>query len=454
MTNFDHYRRTRRPYKHKKATKAGAVLFGVGFGAALAVLAVISGLLIPYLGPKLDSLVYHARTTYRRLLPHPEYLPTPAPVVKQAAPSLEQLERSEPVLPEVVATWQPTLPAPATAQADLLPPPVVPPTATPTTVSSPTPLPVVQAPLPDRVQLDGIVHQWQTWNNCGPATVTMNMSYFGYSATQAEAALFLKPNRDDKNVSPHELAAYVRETTGLEALVRRGGSLDQLKQFLSQELPVLAGTWLVHEEDGLGHYRLLTGYDETMGQFDTFDSLNGPHFKVSYEQFDADWRVFNRVYVILFPPEQAQVVESILGGLDDSTMYQQLLADTQADAAANPNDAIAYFNYGEALTYLERHDEAVTAFDRARQLGLHWRRLWYQFTPFEAYYAVGRYQDVLDLATATIKSTGGLEEAYYYRGLALHATGQPGAEKDFQAALAYNPNFKPAAEALNQLAAR
>jgi tetratricopeptide (TPR) repeat protein len=89
------------------------------------------------------------------------------------------------------------------------------------------------------------------------------------------------------------------------------------------------------------------------------------------------------------------------------------------------------------------------AFDRARQLGLHWRRLWYQFTPFEAYYATGRYQDVLALAEATIKGTGGLEEAYYYRGLALQATGQPGAEEDFQAALDYNPNFAPATEALN-----
>ena len=94
----------------------------------------------------------------------------------------------------------------------------------------------------------------------------------------------------------------------------------------------------------------------------------------------------------------------------------------------------------------------MVAFDRARQLGLHWRRLWYQFTPFEAYYAAGRYQDVLDLTEATIKGSGGLEEAYYYRGLALQATGQSGAEQEFQAALEYNPNFTPAAEALNAVA--
>jgi tetratricopeptide (TPR) repeat protein len=310
-------------------------------------------------------------------------------------------------------------------------------------------------PVAARVQLSGITHQWQTWNNCGPATVTMNMSYFGHAEMQADAASFLKPNRDDKNVSPHELAAYTRSSTGLQALVRRGGSLEQMKLLLSNNLPVLAGTWLVHDGDGLGHYRLLVGYDDATGQFDTYDSLNGPNYKVTYEQFEADWRVFNRLYVLIFPPEQEPTVRAILGeAVDDIAMYESILAAAQAELAANPDDAIAYFNQGDALTYLKRYEEATASFDKARQLGLHWRRLWYQFTPFEAYYAVGRYQDVLDLTGATLKSAGGLEEAYYYHGLALHATGQPGAEEDFQAALDYNPNFTPAAEALNQLTAR
>ena len=64
---------------------------------------------------------------------------------------------------------------------------------------------------------------------------------------------------------------------------------------------------------------------------------------------------------------------------------------------------------------------------------------------------MGRHQDVLDLAEATIKGTGGLEEAYYYQGLSLHATGQPGATEAFQAALTYNANFTPAQNALESL---
>ena len=273
----------------------------------------------------------------------------------------------------------------------------------------------------------------------------------GHSQTQVDAALFLKPNRDDKNVTPYELVNYVH-TTGLGAMVRQGGSIDQLKQFLSNNIPVLVETWLEHDGDGLGHYRLITGYNDTTNHFITADSLNGPSFQVSYEQLDADWRVFNRLYIVVYTPEQGKTVASIIGeDMDPGYMYERLLAEAQDEIEADPNDAVAYFNQGEILTRLERYDEAVAAFDQARLLGLHWRRLWYQFTPFEAYYATGRFQDVLDLTKATLRGTGGLEEAYYYQGLARHALNQADAIESLEAALAYNQNFAPAQAALDQL---
>ncbi len=428
--------RPRRPYEKKVIKKSSALVFGLSLGGVVAVALILLSTAMPGLSPHLDNLVYRARSYYRKWLPHPEYLPTPVPTPVALAGALAS--------PDLTLLPSPT-PLPSTAT----------PTVTPTPTQPATPLPptstVALQPTVERVKLTGLIHQWQTWNNCGPATVTMNLSYFGRTETQAEAALFLKPNRDDKNVSPEELAAYAR-TTGMEAIVRWGGSMALVKQLLSHNLPVLAETWLIHDGDGMGHYRLLTGYDDTTGQFSTFDSLSGPDFKVSYDQFDADWRVFNRLYLVVYPPEQAKLVAALIGpDMAEPAMYKRLAAEAAAEAAANPTEAIAPFNQGEALTHLKRYDEAAAAFDKARQLGLHWRRLWYQFSPFEAYYAVGRYQDVLDLADATIKGAGGLEEAYYYRGLALQAIGQPGAAEAFQAALEYNPNFAPADEALKNL---
>ena len=378
----------------------GALIFGIGLGAMLATLVIITGLLLP-----------------------------------EVKAHLNQTDTTNLVSPS-----QP------------LQPPTLTPTPLPTFTPVPTP-PPSPTPLPAQLQLTGLIHQWQTWNNCGPATLTMAMSYFGSTQTQADAAPHLKPNRDDKNVGPDELAAYAR-AVGFDAKVRLGGSIDLLKRFINHNLPVIVETWQVYEGDGLGHYRLITGYDDATGQLNTYDSLNGPDFRVDYAQFDADWRVFNRLYIVIYPPasEQAGTAPAIIGAdMEDAAMYARVLAQAQAEAEANPADAVAYFNQGEALARLGRFAEAAPAFDRARQLGLHWRRLWYQFTPFETYYAVGRYQDLLDLTAATLKSSGGLEEAYYYHGLALLALGQPGAKDDFQAALDYNPLFTPAAEALNQL---
>ncbi len=447
-------RRPRRPYEKKQASKGGALIFGLGLGALLATVAIVVALAIPSLSRRFDNLSFYARTYYRKLMPHPEFLPTPAPVVSIPGASGKNSDRAliinipaidQPVTEVITETAETSaasnvspIPAALNSQED--------------TIQKPIAVPEIILPTPgSQVQLSGIAHQWQTWNNCGPATVTMNTSYFGHPETQVEAAQYLKPNREDKNVNPHELAAYAR-TLGMKAIVRQGGSLEQMKQYLSHNIPIIAETWLVHDGDGLGHYRLLTGYNDETGQFNTDDSLNGANFKVDYAKFDTDWRVFNRMYVVVYPPEQADIVATIIGkDIDDTTMYKKLVRQAQEEIDANPNDAIAYFNLGDSLTRLGRYSDAVAAFDHARTLGLHWRRLWYQFTPFEAYYAVGRYQDVLDLTKATIDGTNGLEEAYYYEGLALYALSQDGPEEAFEAAIAQNPNFTPAINALNTL---
>lgn len=281
----------------------------------------------------------------------------------------------------------------------------------------------------------------------------MGLSHFGYKGTQADTAAVLKPDPEDKNVGPEEMAAYAR-SQGLEAVVRVNGDLGRLKQLLSNGLPVIVEMWHTpRPNDGMGHYRLLIGYDDPAGHFITHDSLNGPNVQVPYGPFDADWRVFNRTYVVIHPSDQAEVVAAIVGAdMDNTAMYDRALEVAQAEAMADPADAFAWFNAGSSLTALGRYAEAAEAFDRARTLGLPWRILWYQFGPFEAYYAVGRLNEVLALTEANLKRAGNLEESHYYRGLALDALGQAkAARKAYQMALKYNPNFTRATEVLARI---
>src|SRR5690349_10526410 len=79
--------------------------------------------------------------------------------------------------------------------------------------------------LPPAFQLEGIQPIYQDWNNCGPATLTMGLTYFGVDDNQYPAAEWLKPSYEDKNVSPWQMVEYVNSqlpgTT--KAMARYGG---------------------------------------------------------------------------------------------------------------------------------------------------------------------------------------------------------------------------------------
>jgi tetratricopeptide (TPR) repeat protein len=308
-------------------------------------------------------------------------------------------------------------------------------------------------PIAPQVNLTGASHQWQTWNNCGPSTITMNLSYYDRRETQADAALFLKPNEDDKNVSPAELAAYA-QSLGFEATARINGDIALIKQLLSNGFPVIVEFWADPEDNGgLGHYRLFTGYNEAGGYFLAEDSLNGSGIQVPIAEFDPAWQVFHRTYIVVFPPDRTALMHAIVGqDMIDSVMLERALLTAQTEARNNPTNSFAWFNLGTSYAHLGQPEQAASAFDEARRLGLPYRMLWYQFELFDAYLAAGRYQDVIELTTATLEATGGLEELYYYRGIAKQALGQNNsAAEDFRAALEYNPNFDLAANALTIL---
>lgn len=338
-------------------------------------------------------------------------------------------------------TVTPTLPPPTTTAVPAGTA-TQPPTASFTPTASPTPN-LVTPPAP-QMALTGFSHLWQTWNNCGPATMAMVLSYYQTNVSQAEAAQFLKPNSEDKNVSPEELAAYAH-TFGFDAVVRRNGSLELLQRLLSNGFPVIVESWLEPEDrGGLGHYRLLVGYEGN--QFMAYDALYGPNVVVDMAEFDGLWRVFQRKYVVVSRPGQRQQLQQLVGNETDN--LAQALAAAQAEAQTM-NDGYAWFNVGVSYQALGEAALAAAAFDQARQLGLPYRMLWYQFEPFAAYLGSGRYQEVIDLASPILQAIGGLEELYYYRALAFRALGDEArAQADLRAALDYNSNFAPAGEAL------
>ena len=78
--------------------------------------------------------------------------------------------------------------------------------------------------------------------------------------------------------------------------------------------------------------------------------------------------------------------------------------------------------------------------------------LWYQFGPFEAYYEMGRYKEVITLADATIKTAVNDEELFYWKGLAQQALGDTaGAKASLQQAVKLRPTLSGCGRCLGKL---
>ncbi|NLE75826.1 MAG: tetratricopeptide repeat protein [Chloroflexi bacterium] len=363
---------------------------------------------------------------------------------------------AEPTLPAASAALPTSSPTPSTTPAPA-------PSFTPTFTATPRPTPTpAYLPAASSVALAGLTHAWQTWNNCGPATLALALSYFGSELGQGEIGAALRPYEDDKNVSPEELAAYARGQ-GFRAVVRVNGSADRLRLLLSNGLPVLVETWREPApDDGMGHYRLLTGYDHALEEwivYDSYDSMgldpSAPYagIRLPYAGFDALWWVFNRVYVLVFTDAEAPLVEAIVGGeMDDAAMLARALDDTRRATEEHPEDPFAWFNLGSNLVEVGQFHQAAAAYDRAREIGLPWRMLWYQFGPFRAYYEVGRFDDLLALAAATLQTVDSIEEIHYWRGMALQAKGDAAAARQaFHRVLELQPHHEDARRQLETM---
>lgn len=400
--------------------------------AALLLIAISAGLIyrLPPVHERLSWRVDFAVTSLRTKINPIEPLPTALP-----EPEIHAVEMASPT-PAATATRRPS-PTPEK-------------TATPT--ASPTSLPAsIALPAPE--------WEKQDINNCGPAALTMYLRYYGWEGDQETITQVVKPYREDRNVNVEELAYYVRTRAGwLNAHYRVAGDLELLKQLIAAGLPVMIEESFYFDEpywtgDDLwaAHYQLLTGYDEPSQTFIAQDSFHGSDIRITFKKLDEDWQTFNRLYILIYPPEKEETVKQILGERWDEDFSRQLALEiAQAETEADPKNAYAWFNLGSNLTYFERYIEATDAYDMARELGLPQRMLRYQFGPFIAYFHTGQMDDLVALADYALEVTPNSEEALLWHGWAMYRQGDNAqAVEDFQQALIENPNYQDAQYALD-----
>ncbi|MCC6801080.1 MAG: zf-HC2 domain-containing protein [Anaerolineae bacterium] len=393
----------------------------------------------------------------------PTMPPTSTPFPLES-PIAEHLSVPQMTVTALIEHYQATQSAlPEKLHDPLLAPTVFPPTPTPImmqpTVAFATPSNAIPLDygLPARAEIEGVRFEAQTWNNSGPAALSMALSALGWEGDQAEAAAWLRAEGDDKNVMLWEMVAFVEQQTDYGALHRVGGVPALLKRLVAAGFPVVipvgfepeAGEWY-------GHHWVVTGYDDDAQTFLVYDSYlgageDGPR-EIPYSELDDAWRQFSRAFLIVYRPEdRAEALDELAQYADPFAGRGEALRMALNDSTGDPGNAWSRFNLGAAWAGQGYYATAAAAFDEAFALGLPGRTLWYRPEPYVSYYGAGRLPDVLRLADEQSQS-GFFEEATYWRGMVFAAQGFTDlARQEFDAALEVNPNYLPAQAALAEL---
>jgi tetratricopeptide (TPR) repeat protein len=321
----------------------------------------------------------------------------------------------------------------------------------------------VPTPIPAQVQLNPPAYDEkrdkQDWNNCGPATLALHLRYYGWQGNQFDISDVIKPTRDDRNVNVEELVYFVRTKSGwLNAEYRVGGNLERLKQLIAAGIPVMIEEtfetdrqYWPEDDRWAGHYLLVTGYDDANQIFTVHDTEGGPNQKMTYAELDENWQSFNRVYIMVYPPEMQGAVEGILGeDWDMDVNRQRALEASEKETQLDPKNAFAWFNLGSNYAYFARYNEAAQAYDTSRTIGLPQRMLRYQFGPFMAYFHSLRNDDLMALTKYALEITRTSEEAMLWRGWGFYREGKrEEAISLFRASLKIRPDYEDALYAID-----
>jgi hypothetical protein len=177
----------------------------------------------------------------------------------------------------------------------------------------------------------GVVPQiWQTYNNCGPASIAEVLAYWGISRTQYQVQRVVRADNSPGGMFPYGVPSYAR-SVGMRALMGVAGTSRLLKALISNGFPIIINQWYSVAEH-TRHYRPIQSYNDGQSVFVASDPLGGPNHAISYAAFAAIWAVSNNRFFVLYPPAKAPLLNAVLAvaGWNKTRAYVQDLAKSEA----------------------------------------------------------------------------------------------------------------------------
>ena len=210
---------------------------------------------------------------------------------------------------------------------------------------------------------------------------------------------------------------------------------------------------LLNENEDIGHYRVIKGYDNNTQEFIQDDSLQGKNLRYSYENFDKLWKTFGYEYLVLVPSEKISQAELILGdSLVENNAWKKAKENARQQLLETPDDIYTVLNLSVALYHLGDYEESISEYEKVKTR-LPFRTLWYQIEPIKSYFSLGRYDEVIQMTDQIINNYNrAYSELYVIRGNIYKNRGDNlSAKQEYEKAILYNQNLEEAHQALEQI---
>ena len=340
-------------------------------------------------------------------------------------------------------------------------------TAVATAASSPTAVPATPMPAPTAKPeaialatfLEPMSHWFQGWNQCAEESIAMSVSYFGMKLDPNAVTAFLRPNngvKGSKNVESNRIVDYLH-SQGMHADAYHGGTVDRVKRLVAVGVPVIVGQWQNRTDHaGVGHWRVVRGYDDAKGVFLINDSMEGAAVPISYAAFDDLWTVYNYVYIPVWNDRLVPNVQKVMG--DEMNLTVNITHDiayVRNRIEQQPTNADLPFALGGAYFQAGEFQKAVDSYHKARDMGLIQKypwTLWYQSWPVTAMVNLGMNNEALQVSQENIRSAGVYGIMHYERGIVYEKQGDIATAKhEYQMALVDDKNYKEPQVALTRL---
>ncbi len=361
----------------------------------------------------------------------------------------------------IAAPPSPTaLPTPAAPLAPAVTPkPTVPSAPPETSKATVAPAPTALPAPPPAVFLEPMKHWYQGWNQCAEMSASMALSYFGINLDPNNVTAELRPKNGPtgtKNVEFPRIVEFL-QGQGVHAQAFQGGTPERVKRLVSLGVPVIVGQWQNRgDHAGIGHWRVVRGYDDAKASFIVNDSMIDPASPVPYAEFDDLWPVYDYVYIPVWNDRLASRVQSVMGEeMDPKVNIARTITYDQKRIEQQPTNAELYFALGGA--YFQAGDEAkaLDYYHRAKTMGLIQKypwTLWYQSWPVTALVDTGAYDEAMQTAQDNINSAKTFAIMHYERGRVFELRGDlTGAKREYQMALGDDKNDKDAQDALARI---